>query len=241
MGTTGEGILLDRRRTADGDGALRRGGARPDPGRGPRRRADDGAERRARRARGEHRRRRRRGDRPAVLQARRRGPVPAPSRRPRGACASHAVLRLRARGRRRLPVRPRDAAAAARHAGQRRRHEGLRRAVGALRALPARGLRHPRRPRGADPSRDAGGSGRRRLGARGGVPGSRRRGGPESDRGGRRRACGTCARRSRPTQRHAALKRILARRGVPVQPDVRGRRCATSTRPSWRHSRGSAV
>ncbi len=101
------------------------------------------------------------------------------------------------------------------------RHEGLRRAVGALRALPGRRARRLRRARAPDRRGHGAGRARRRFGARHGLPGAGRgrRSRPRAPRG----ASGLAELRDALDElpRHAALKRVLARRGVPIREDVR--------------------
>ena len=206
LGTTGEGILLSVARARAGRRALHRGSAGPAPGRGPRRRPDDGRDRRARRARGRRRRRRGRGHRPAVLHLRRGGALPRTSPRPREASEPAPVLPLRVQGRGRAT------------------RSRCRWSSGSATGAEPRGLKVSNQPFeavepyllegldvfvGAESLVDAGSRARRRrkrLRPRGRLPGGRSR----RERRGRRRA----ALERFPFQ--AALKPVLGCRGVPV-------------------------
>ena len=197
-------------------GAAARGGAVPrrrPAGDRPLRRPDDRGHGRARGARSGGRRRRGRGDRAAVLPARRRRAARA-LRRGRRRLRSAAVLRLRVRARERLRRAARRWSSSCASRAEPRRAQGLGRAVGGVRAVPHRGARRLRRPGGADRA------GHARVGAVGAVSGARvgvsrarRRRGPRRRRRSGSRGSASCAPRSsafRATRRSSSIARRSA-------------------------------
>ena len=153
LGTTGEGMLFDAGRAAARARALRRGLGGPPAGRGALR----GADHRRHASRSSRtppsRRRRGRGDRAAVLPARRAGAARALRRGGRRVRAA-AVLRLRVRARERLRRPARRSARSCASGAEPRRPEGLRHTVRPLLAVPDRRTRRLRRPGVADLRRD---------------------------------------------------------------------------------------
>ena len=191
--------------------------------------------RRPRRARGRGRRRRRVGHRPALLPARRARAARA-SRGGSAGLLPAAVLHLRVHGSQRLshPAAGDRAARGARL--EPRRAQGLRAAVGALRAVPDRRARRLRRAGGADRARARRRRHRRDLRARIGVPGARRRGREQRDaRGDGTRQGGTHGARALPDAVRAqdtSARCAACRSRATCAP-----RCAHSTRASAASSR----
>ena len=137
------------------------------------------------------------------------------------ACAPLPVLRLRVRRDDRVPDRSGRPRAPARRGRQRRRPQGLRHALRRVREVPASGVRHLRRARGAHRGRD----GPRARSARcpRSPPRSRARSVPSSAIRARQGAARLGELRAFVERfpRQAALKRLLALQGVPVREDVR--------------------
>ena len=219
LGTTGEGILLSRRGAQARDRALRRG-ARRSKVIVALRRADDRGHGRARRARRRGGRRRGRGDRAAVLPARRATRCSRTSPRPPRACAPlpfYVYEFARASG---YAVPLEVARAAARARAEPRRAQGLGHAVGGVRAVPLEGLDVFVGPEALI----AQGMRARRVGAVSALasafPGASWRRWSATRR---RRGAGIGELRDAVERfpLHAALKRIVARRGVPMREDVR--------------------
>ena len=145
------------------------------------------------------------------LDARR--PARASARR-RPSLRADAALRLRVRGDSRVRARRRRARPPQGRGVERRRAEGLRHAVGGLRALPPRRLGRLRRAGGADLRGDGAWRDRRRLGTGRGVPG-----------GGRRRRARADGGRLGAARRAARLRRALpAPRRAQARARPQGRR-----------------
>ena len=235
LGTTGEGILLSPRSGARASSSSSPAGLTR---RRPLRRADDRGDGRARRARGRRRRRRRRRDRAAVLPARRRRAARA-LRRGRRACAPtpfYVYEFARASGYAvPLEVLERLARAGAEPRGLKVSDppwdafapyllEGLDVFVGPE-ALIAQGMRANAVGAVSALASAFPASASRRPSA---TP---RRGGE-----GHRRP----ARRDRALPRHAALKHVVARKGVPMREDVRAPLRAAARTTSERSSTGGS-
>ena len=219
-GTTGEGVLLDRRRAPRASPSCSWRPAPTVPGRGARRSADHGGLHRARGARARGGRRRGRPDRAAVLPARRRG-APSASRVGRERVRPAAVLHLRVRRTERVRDPDRGDRPDPRTLRQRARHEGVGHAVRRGRALPDIEGSTCSSARAVGPGRDG-------RPARSAPSAAWRR----PSRRSRRRWCTTGARARtihghaaphgwQGIPFHAALKEVLVARDVLTSADVR--------------------